>query len=372
MDINMKPNYKKIYEKITDELNFSRSDDIKSRDIVYSILKQKRDYNFKEIINNIKRFLADFDNILIFGGGEDSSNLLDLLKKNNALDILRSRAATKNGKSKICVISIDGQTRLLLENSVVPDIIFTDLDGILDETFYDLLKLQDAQELLKSKKVVSEINTSIDINTASNKNINVYGDQEEEFLEITDRKDIRKDMNKKASTLPYIIIHAHGDNIKRIQGLKDFIVRYHNIIITTQNKSKKPVLNFGGFTDGDRALYFIKKFIHEDQDIFLIGYDFGDYVGAYSKPDNQKVHKAGLIKRKKMDFGVMLLVKVLRNLSNNVFFIQINGAFNSELKKYLKELSTFDYRQISLFKSEVVKNQESLCRADIKLYKFCP
>ncbi len=66
------------------------------------------------------------------------------------------------------------------------------------------------------------------------------------------------------------VLHAHGDNI-------DLIMRYAKeftgkVIITTQSKPDNVICNFGGFTDGDRAVCLARHM--GVKQIFLYGFDF--------------------------------------------------------------------------------------------------
>jgi len=78
------------------------------------------------------------------------------------------------------------------------------------------------------------------------------------------------------------VIHAHGDNISKLQALES-LVQKEAVIGTTQTKETRKVKNFGGFTDGDRAAYLAANF--QAKTIVLFGFDFGSTVGRYSKPD---------------------------------------------------------------------------------------
>ena len=66
------------------------------------------------------------------------------------------------------------------------------------------------------------------------------------------------------------LIHAHGDNI-------DLIMRYAKeftgkVILTTQSRPDLVLYNFGGFTDGDRAVCLARHLGAEN--ILLYGFDF--------------------------------------------------------------------------------------------------
>jgi len=66
------------------------------------------------------------------------------------------------------------------------------------------------------------------------------------------------------------LLHAHGDNSHLIQ-------RYASefkgpVILTTQSVPDNIISNYGGFTDGDRAVCVARHF--GAKEIFLIGFDF--------------------------------------------------------------------------------------------------
>jgi len=122
--------------------------------------------------------------------------------------------------SKSIIISADGATTALVENDIQPDIIVSDLDGRVSDQIY---------------------------------------------------------ANKKGSIA---IIHAHGDNIEK---LIRYIPEFEGIIFgTTQiDPSAFPLLrNYGGFTDGDRAVFLADHF--KAKKIYLIGFDFNNEIGKYS------------------------------------------------------------------------------------------
>ena len=138
---------------------------------------------------------------------------------------------------KLIKIAADSSIKILVENQIIPEIVVTDLDG--DE--YTLKKL--------------------------------------------------------ARTNSVFVVHAHGDNIEKIKIVKKF----KHWIGTTQSTAFDKLQNFGGFTDGDRAVFLASHFCAEK--IILIGMDFGDRIGRYSytkKPERK-------IKLKKLKRGEKLL-----------------------------------------------------------------
>lgn len=89
------------------------------------------------------------------------------------------------------------------------------------------------------------------------------------------------------------VVHAHGDNIDRLHLVRKF----KNCIGTTQTNKVGKIHNFGGFTDGDRAVFLAEYF--GAKKIILFGMDFGKKIGKYSfteKRDRniklQKLNKA--------------------------------------------------------------------------------
>ncbi|MCH8085576.1 MAG: DUF115 domain-containing protein, partial [Thaumarchaeota archaeon] len=96
----------------------------------------------------------------------------------------------KNFKKSI-KIAADSSVKHLVENGIIPDIIITDLDG--------------------------------DENT----------------------------LKKIAKTKSIFVVHAHGDNIRKLE----FSKKFKNCIGTTQSKPFRKIQNFGGFTDGDRGVF---------------------------------------------------------------------------------------------------------------------
>jgi len=135
-------------------------------------------------------------------------------------------------------IAADSSLKPLIDNGIIPDIIVTDLDG-----------------------------------------------DEDAIKKISKRKSI-------------FVIHAHSDNIKKLQMVK----KIKNCIGTTQTKPFNKIQNFGGFTDGDRGVFLASYF--DAKKIILFGMDFGKQIGKFSntkKSDRE-------IKLKKLKIGKDLLV----------------------------------------------------------------
>jgi len=140
----------------------------------------------------------------------------------------------KNFK-KIIKIAADSSVKPLVENGIIPDIVITDLDG------------------------------------------------DESTLKKIGRKSI-------------FIVHAHGDNIEKLE----FAKKFKKCIGTTQSNPFNKIQNFGGFTDGDRGVFLANHF--DAKKIILFGMDFGEKIGMYSntkKSDRKiklmKLHKGELL-----------------------------------------------------------------------------
>ena len=147
------------------------------------------------------------------------------------------------------IVSADGATTAMLEDDLVPDIVATDLDG----------KMED---LLAANSLGS-----------------------------------------------YFVIHAHGDNEPLINK---WTTSFDKILGTTQSVPIGHLYNFGGFTDGDRAMFFAIALGCEE--MVLAGMDFGTTVTKYSRPNIEgATGPADEIKTKKLIFAERLLAWIKEN-----------------------------------------------------------
>ena len=169
-------------------------------------------------------------------------NLENLIKNQNVLVIGSGPSLAKaipmlKNFKKMVKIVADSAVKPLVENGIRPDIIVTDLDG------------------------------------------------DENVLKKIGRTDT------------IFVVHAHGDNMNKLGLIKNF----KNCLGTTQAKPFGKLYNFGGFTDGDRAVFLASYF--DAKKIILLGMDFGNKIGKFSntKPEDEK------IKIKKLKKGKSLL-----------------------------------------------------------------
>jgi hypothetical protein len=77
---------------------------------------------------------------------------------------------------------------------------------------------------------------------------------------------------------------------------------FNNVLGTTQAQPAGNLYNFGGFTDGDRALFLAVAL--GASEITLAGMDFGDVVTRYSRPNIETATaKADDFKKKKLMYA---------------------------------------------------------------------
>lgn len=151
--------------------------------------------------------------------------------------------------SEYTLIAADGATTALLEEGIVPDIIVTDLDGEMKDI--------------------------------------ICANHDGAFL----------------------VVHAHGNNMEKV---KKFISRLNRVLGTTQSTPLSNVYNFGGFTDGDRALFLAVELGAEY--IILAGMDFGKVVTKYSRPDmTESEGEADKVKQLKLKYAKKLVEWVAEN-----------------------------------------------------------
>ena len=147
------------------------------------------------------------------------------------------------------LVSADGATTALIEERLCPDIVATDLDGNIDDIL--LANLRGAN----------------------------------------------------------IAVHAHGDNLDAVIRFTSF---FNNVIGTTQSQPVGNIYNFGGFTDGDRAIFLAVAL--GASEITLAGMDFGDIVTRYSRPNLESdLAEADEFKKKKLMYAEKLTQWIIDN-----------------------------------------------------------
>jgi hypothetical protein len=114
---------------------------------------------------------------------------------------------------------------------------------------------------------------------------------------VTDLDGDEATFRKIGKSKTIFVVHAHGDNISKLSLIENF----KNCIGTTQTRPFGKIQNFGGFTDGDRAVFLASYF--NAKNIILFGMDFGKRIGKFSntKPTERTM------KLKKLKKAISLL-----------------------------------------------------------------
>ncbi len=141
----------------------------------------------------------------------------------------------------------------------------------------------------------------------------------------------------------FVVVHAHGDNMDKIREFKEDILNFEKIIGTTQAKSLNNIITAGGFTDGDRILYFLRSLLLPEQNLFLIGMDFGEDIGRYSKPEMTDNQKANPIKLKKLQYAVELIEMIIKKIKNEIYFVN-----SKVISKKFKYISIEEFKKLIL------------------------
>ena len=184
----MKPEvWDQYYVKILDYFGFSREDDEEAARLLSSILPGNDISLLTDTISG--------SDIIVAG---NAPSLPDDIKKTDF-----------DGK---IVIAADAAARVMKKGGVIPNIVFTDLDGLDD----DVLEMNEAGTILA--------------------------------------------------------VHAHGDNMPLV---KSWVPKMKGPVVgTTQSTPLENVYNFGGFSDGDRGVFAAYEL--GAKSVSLIGFDLDD------------------------------------------------------------------------------------------------
>jgi uncharacterized Rossmann fold enzyme len=138
----------------------------------------------------------------------------------------------------------------------------------------------------------------------------------------------------------FVIVHAHGDNIENLKNFKHDIIKFKNIIGTTQVDPDVNLINPGGFTDGDRILYILRTLLNPEQKLYLFGMDFGEIVGKYSKLNLNKDGNASQEKILKLNYAIKLMNWLKERIKNEILFVNSNyitqNKMNLSIDEFLK------------------------------------
>lgn len=186
--MTMKPEvWDEYYVRILDYFGFSREDDEEAARLLSSILPGNDISLLTDTISG--------SDIIVAG---NAPSLPDDIKKTDF-------------EGKI-VIAADAAARVMKKGGVIPNIVFTDLDGLDD----DVLEMNEAGTILA--------------------------------------------------------VHAHGDNMPLV---KSWVPKMKGPVVgTTQSTPLENVYNFGGFSDGDRGVFAAYEL--GAKSVSLIGFDLDD------------------------------------------------------------------------------------------------
>jgi len=207
------PRWEKFYKQILKDFDFSIDKDLQASVLLNDLISEKNLVSIIELEKMIKEM-----EVFVFGSGPSLEQTIE------------DKFSIFEDKLKIAA---DGATSALIRKKILPDIIVTDLDGMIPD------------------QIMANMDGSI------------------------------------------VIVHCHGDNIK---NLKKYVPKFNGSVMATTQTNPwfyKYLHNFGGFTDGDRAVFLANHF--GAKKINLIGFDLDGEIGKYSYADkkdkDQKIEK---------------------------------------------------------------------------------
>lgn len=241
------------YEKILEDFGFSKEEDERTASVLNEILSKRASIKLENLIDNIT---INLKNTAIHSFRDrcdrpDTKNFIVFgagPSLKKNIKTIKNKCCLENSEDYI-LIAADGATTAVLEENIVPDIIVTDLDGKIE----DLI-------------LANELGS-------------------------------------------VFVLHAHGHNLKQILKCTN---KLHKVLGTCQSKPLSNLYNFGGFTDGDRAVFLATAL--GAQKIVLAGMDFGNMTTSYSRPDlGAEIAEADEIKKKKLKYAKKLVEWVKEN-----------------------------------------------------------
>jgi hypothetical protein len=175
-----------MYHKIMADFGFDEAKDVESAEYLARVIGGRGAENLEGLKGKFPR------SVMICGG---SSTLADEISSERLEGF---------------VVAADSATSVLLEADILPDMIVTDLDGLVEDQI---------------------------------------------------------DANSRGSA---VIVHAHGDNMRMLDS---YVSKFPGRLVGTCQCPPVPGLfNFGGFTDGDRAACICAEL--GARDLALVGFDF--------------------------------------------------------------------------------------------------
>jgi uncharacterized Rossmann fold enzyme len=196
--------------------------------------------------------------------------------KGNIHELQKQEQLQELKLEEFSIFAADGATTALLEEGLVPDVVVTDLDGKMEH---------------------------------------IYQAHEEGAV---------------------LVVHAHGDNQDK---LKKHVPHMDKVLGTTQSRPGSMVHNWGGFTDGDRAVFLAVEL--GVKMIILAGMDFGTNTTRYSRPElDSEVAEADQIKKLKLQYAKKLVEWVAEH--EKVLILNISGG---EILEGVKDIPIPEVKQ---------------------------
>jgi uncharacterized Rossmann fold enzyme len=175
-----------LYERICRDFGFDPVADLECANTLARLLGNKSDESLMVVRKHVS------STVLVCGGGANLEEELSSIEM------------------RWPIVAADSATSILLESGITPDIIVTDLDGVVED--------------------------QVEFNSRG---------------------------------VP-VVMHAHGDNQ---QAIKRHVNRFGGAVVgTCQCSPPEHLFNFGGFTDGDRAACICSEL--GAKTILLTGFDF--------------------------------------------------------------------------------------------------
>jgi len=117
---------------------------------------------------------------------------------------------------------------------------------------------------------------------------------------VTDLDGTMSDQVKANDAGAIVLVHGHGDNGPAVRKWAPLFAG--KTVATTQSRPTGGLRNFGGFTDGDRAVFLADHF--GAARIHLVGFDF-----AHPSPKDADVRT----KQRKLDWAYILIGNLERD-----------------------------------------------------------
>ncbi len=121
-----------------------------------------------------------------------------------------------------------------------------------------------------------------------------------------------------------IVVHAHGDNIEALEHWVPQLKQSRSMG-STQARPQPGVHNLGGFTDGDRCVFWAEGL--RAKAIALIGMDLGNVIGKYSKPELEEDVMATPLKQQKLLVAKELLTWLATWSESSI--VNLTGIYTS-------------------------------------------